>query len=311
MTSTAGRVPQEHQRLRVAAVLAALTAMFAGLGLCWLLAAPDGPAATAVPGALGLAAAVLLVGLGALPVLGLEPSPVAVGSAGAAWFVGVALTAWMRTADQTGLAPTAVGLGQFVDTLRAGAPELVTLLASCAVVVLVCVHLFGRADPPAAAYAILAAIGVLATSITGHPGQHSIGPVLIGAHALAAAWWCGTLAAMILVVRGRRGWAVALPGFSARALWAVAIIAATGVVSGLLDTGVGDLLDTGYGRILLAKAAGLTVLVAFGVHARRRWVPQAGRHRLAQTASLRYAFAELVVMGAVLGLAVGLAGTAP
>lgn len=311
MNTTAGRRGPVHQRQRAAAIAAASAAMFVGLGGCWLLAAPAGPAATSLPNTVALAAAVLLVGLGSLPVLGLVPSPVAVGVAGAAWFVGVAVAAWLRTADQSGRAPTAVGLGQFVDTLRAGAPEMVTLVASCLVVGLVCVELTGRAAPPAASYALLAGVGVLATSITGHPGQHAIGPILVGAHALAAAWWCGTLAAMVLVVRGRRGWASALPEFSSRALWAVAGITTTGLISAALQIGLGDLLDTGYGRVLLAKAVGLVILIGLGVYARRRWVPGVDRHQLSEATSLRLATVELAVMGVVLGLAVGLAGTAP
>ncbi|MEE4023538.1 CopD family protein [Gordonia sp. PKS22-38] len=311
MTSGAGRTASPNTAVRAAALGGGLIAMFVGLGLCWILAAPDGPSATAVPNVVALGAAVLIVGLGALPTLGLDPTARMIGLAGAAWFVAVAVAAWMRTADQTGRSPGEVGIDEFGDTLSAGAPELVTLLASAAVVVVAGLHLTGRVEPPAAAYGILAAIGVLATAITGHAGGHAIGPVLVGAHALGAAWWCGTLAAMVLVVRGRRGWASALPDFSSRALWAVAVIAATGVISGLLETGLGDLVDTGYGRILLAKTAGLVLLIGLGVYGRQRWVPAVTRHRLSENTSLRLSLVELVVMGAVLGLAVGLSGTAP
>ncbi|MFT4088429.1 MAG: copper resistance protein, partial [Gordonia sp. (in: high G+C Gram-positive bacteria)] len=46
-----------------------------GVGLCWLLAHPGGPAASAWPGAVGLAAACLLLGLGGLEKLGGQARP--------------------------------------------------------------------------------------------------------------------------------------------------------------------------------------------------------------------------------------------
>nr|WP_124711261.1 CopD family protein [Gordonia insulae] len=286
--------------------------MFVGLGLCWVLAAPDGPEALAVPSTVAVGATVLLIGLGASPGLGLEPSVRLMGVAGGLWFVAALVSAWLRTADQAGESPTSVTVGQFADTVGAGAPELVALVAAALVVGVVAAQLTGRIDPPATIFAILAGIGLLALSITGHPSQQAMGPVLVGAHALAAAWWCGTLAAMVVTIRGRNGWASALPIFSARALWAVVVIAATGVIAGLIEVGgVANLLDSGYGRILLAKVIGMAALVALGARHRARWVPAVTRHRAPEATSIRLAVAELVVMAVVLGLAVGLSTTAP
>ena len=92
---------------------------------------------------------------------------------------------------------------------------------------------------------------------------------------------------------------------------AVSAVSTTGLISAALQIGLGDLLDTGYGRVLLAKAVGLVILIGLGVYARRRWVPGVDRHQLSEATSLRLATVELVVMGVVLGRAVGLAGTAP
>ena len=174
------------------------------------------------------------------------------------------------------------------------------------------VVLTGRAAPPIPVIAVLAAIGVLAGSVSGHPGTHAVGPVLIGVHAVAAAWWCGTLAAMVLTVRGRSGWATTLPAFSARAIWVVAVIVLTGVIDGIIEVGgPNQLLDNGYGRVLIAKAAGAAVLIGLGARHRSRWVPAADRHRMPERSSVRLAARELIVMGVVLGLAVGLSTTAP
>ena len=136
-----------------------------------------------------------------------------------------------------------------------------------------------------------------------------MGSGVVGAHALAAAWWCGTLAAMVLSLRGRSGWATTLPAFSQRAAWAVGVVAVTGVIAGLAEVGgLGEFGSTGYGRVLLAKLAGLLVLVGFGWWHRRRWVPAAGRHRISEVASIRAGVVEILLMAVVLGLAAGLSG---
>nr|WP_237421791.1 CopD family protein [Gordonia sp. SID5947] len=273
---------------------------------------PEGPEALAVPSAIAVGAAVVLVGLGASPGLGLDPSVRIVGVTGGVWFVAALVSAWMRTADQAGEPSLTVSVGQFADTLGEGTPEVVELIAATLVVVLASVRLAGRMNPPVASFAVLGAIGLLATAITGHPSQSAVGPVLIGAHALAAAWWCGALAAMVMTIRGRAGWTTALPVFSQRAVWAVAVIAATGVITGLLEVGgLGELVGSGYGRILLAKSVGVIVLVMLGARHRRHWVPAVSRHRASEATSIRLAVGELLVMAVVLGLAVGLSTTAP
>ncbi|MBD1321493.1 CopD family protein [Gordonia hankookensis] len=286
--------------------------MFTGLGVCWILAAPGGPEALAVPSTAAVGAAVLLVGLGSLPGLGLRPSARVIGVAGGIWCVAALVSAWMRTADQAGESSLSVSVGQFADTLGEGAPEVVELIAAVLVVAMASVQLTGRMHPPATAYGVLGAIGLLAAAITGHPSQTAVGPLLIGAHALAAAWWCGSLAAMVVTIRGRVGWTTALPVFSRRAVWAVAVIAATGVITGLMEIGgLGELVGSGYGRILLAKVLGTVALVVLGARHRRAWVPAVIRHRSPEATSIRLAVGELMLMAVVLGLAVGLSTTAP
>ncbi|MFW0796574.1 CopD family protein [Gordonia sp. CPCC 205515] len=300
------------RHLRGSAVGAGLLAILIGVGLCWVLATPAGPEAVAIPAGVALGAAVLLVGLGALPQIGPEPSTAIIGVAGGLWLGASLVAAWIRTAERAGEAPRSVTVNQFIDSVSSGAAEPISVIAALLVVVFAFVALTGRATPPVLTVAILAAIGILATSIAGHPGQRTWGPLLVGTHALAAAWWCGTLAAMIVTVRGRRGWASVLPAFSARAVWAVAVIAVTGVIAGLVEVGgPGALVSTGYGRVLLAKLIGLAALIALGARHRRRWVPRASRHQVTDEQSIRIAATELALMAVVLGLAVGLSTTAP
>lgn len=299
-------------RVRETVMGAVLFAMFAGLGLCWVIASPAGPSAVSVPATLGVAAGVLLVGLGGLPYIGPDPSMRVVGGVGVVLIVAVLVTAWMRTADQAGVSPGQVSVRQFGTVIGSGTADLIQLVAAVLIVAVAVLMVTGTATPPVPVVAVLAGIGLLAGSVVGHPGTHSLGPLLVGIHALAAAWWCGTLAAMVLTVRGRSGWAATLPAFSARALWVVAVLVVTGVLDGLIEIGgPAHLLDNGYGRVLIAKAVGAAVLIVLGARHRGRWVPAADRHRMPERTSLRLAAIELLVMGVVLGLAVGLSTTAP
>ncbi|ACY20469.1 copper resistance D domain protein [Gordonia bronchialis DSM 43247] len=299
-------------RSRDLMVVAGLPAVLAGLGLCWLLTRPAGPGAAAVAGAVALGAAVVLVGLGALPTIGSRPSSRVIGVVAALWLMAVVSGAWLRTSDVSGVAPLDVDLGDLAEVLGDGAPEVIAGAAAVAVLAWAVLDLLTGIEIPVPVVAVLAAIGVLTVAISGHASVHAWGPVVVGAHALAAAWWCGTLAAMVLSLRGRSGWATTLPAFSQRAAWAVGVVAVTGVIAGLAEVGgLGEFGSTGYGRVLLAKLAGLLVLVGFGWWHRRRWVPAAGRHRISEVASIRAGVVEILLMAVVLGLAAGLSATSP
>jgi putative copper resistance protein D len=133
---------------------------------------------------------------------------------------------------------------------------------------------------------------------------------LAGVHALAASTWLGLLLALALVVRGRRGWAEALPRYSAVALPMIAAVALTGVINGLVRLGgIAPFVTTGYGRIMLAKTVLLAVLLVLGWWWRRSWVVAAARHQMRAEASLRRAVVEVSVMAVVFGLASSLAVT--
>ena len=283
-----------------------------GLVVSWLLARPDGPDLVAVPTTLALGVSVTLLGLGALPTVDAEPSTRVIGLLAGVWVLAVLVSAWVRTADRAGVEVLDVKAGDFGDVLFSGAPEMVALVAGVLILAWVVLDLLTGIEIPVLVVGALAAIGVLATSIAGHAGNDSWGPFLIGAHALAAAWWCGLLAAMLLSVRGRSGWARSLPVFSGRAPWAVGVLTVTGLISGLVEIdGPANLVSSGYGRILLAKAVVLVILVALAAWHRRRWLPAVQRHRSTETASVRAAVVELAIMAVALGLAAGLSATAP
>lgn len=283
-----------------------------GLMVSFVLARPDGPDLVAVPTTLALGVSVVLLGLGALPTVDAEPSTRVIGLLAGVWVLATLVGAWVRTADRAGIEVLDVKAGDFGDVLFSGAPEMVALVAGLLVLAWVVLDLLTGVEIPVLVVGALAAIGVLATSIAGHAGNDSWGPFLIGAHALAAAWWCGLLAAMLISVRGRSGWARSLPVFSGRAPWAVGVLTVTGLISGLVEIdGPANLASSGYGRILLAKAVVLVILVALAAWHRRRWLPAVQRHRSTETASVRAAVVELAIMAVALGLAAGLSATAP
>ncbi|MFT4394639.1 copper resistance D family protein [Gordonia lacunae] len=283
-----------------------------GLMVSFVLARPDGPDLVAVPTTLALGVSVVLLGLGALPTVDVEPSTRVIGLLAGVWVLATLVSAWMRTADRAGTEVLDVTAGDFGEVLFSGAPEMVALVVGLLIVVWVVLDLLTRVEIPVLVVGALAAIGVLATSIAGHAGNDSWGPFLIGAHALAAAWWCGLLAAMLISVRGRSGWARSLPVFSGRAPWAVGVLTVTGLISGLVEIdGPANLVSSGYGRILLAKAAVLVILVGLAAWHRRRWLPAVQRHRSSEAASVRAAVVELAIMAVALGLAAGLSATAP
>ncbi|GAB98885.1 hypothetical protein GONAM_05_00030 [Gordonia namibiensis NBRC 108229] len=293
-------------------VVAGVPVLFAGLLVSWLLARPDGPDPVALPATLALGVSVVVLGLGLLPTVDAEPSSTWIGAFAGVWVVATLISAWVRTADRSGKEVLEVSAGDFGDVLTSGASEMVALVTGLLIVAWAVLDLLTAVDVPVLVVGALAAIGVLANAIAGHAGNNALGPFLVGAHALAAAWWCGLLAAMVLSVRGRSGWARSLPVFSRRAPWAVGVIAVTGVVAALTEIdGVLALATTGYGRILVAKIVMLAALVGVAAWHRRRWVPAVERHRQTETASIRNAAVELALMAVVLGLAAGLSATAP
>ncbi len=297
-------------------VVACVPMMVVGLVAAAVLGAAgdsaDPAGATALPAVAALAAATLLVGLGGMPTLGTEPSPTAIGVTGGVWAAASLVAAWARAADQVGTGIGDIGVGQFSEVMSHGAPDLVAAVCALAVVGWACAHLLTGAVVPVQVVAMLGGVGLVAVAISAHPGTHAVMPVLVAAHALAAAWWCGTLAALVLTVRGRSGWARSLPRFSELALWAVLLLVLSGMASAVIELGsVTALATTGYGLIVVGKSVGLCGLVALAARHRITWVPAAVRHKSTQTQAIRRAAIQLAMMAVVLGLAVGLSVTAP
>ncbi|MFT3899136.1 MAG: CopD family protein [Gordonia sp. (in: high G+C Gram-positive bacteria)] len=304
-------------RLRRLAGPIVVAAFLAGVGLVVALTGAAGPAPSVWARALALGAAVLLVGLGSLAPLGADASVRLIGASAAVWLAGEVVAVWLSVADQSGRAAAAVPVDDFLAAWSARPGALIAVACASGVAVWAAATLVGRVDGAPVVVAGLAGLGLVAGAVGGHAGAHALAPIVVGVHAVAAAWWCGTLMALGLSVRGRAGWARALPRFSDWALWAVAALAVSGVVAAAITldvfgaAGVSVLWSSGYGRVVVAKALALIGLIALAAWHRRRWVPVVERHRGSAEDSVKRAAVEVVLMAVALGLAAGLAGTAP
>lgn len=306
--TTAGAVRREW-------LLVAVPAVWLGLLLAWALARPAGPEAESVAGAVALLAGMTVLGLSTVKLLGgegLTPPVLRLASVLAAvWAVSLLAGAWLGAAERTGLAPHEVGVNDF---FRVNGTTAGLIAAMCALAVTLFCAVWIRYPSLIAPEAVgaLAALGLLIGPVTGHLGQLTGGALLIAVHVLAASWWCGSLAALALTVRGRKGWATVLPVFSRYAQWLVLALIVSGVVAALLELeSISEVWSTGYGRILLAKSVGMVALLAVAADQRRRWLPSANNHRSSEQASLRRAIVEVLLMAVVIGLAAGLGTTAP
>lgn len=147
-----------------------------------------------------------------------------------------------------------------------------------------------------------ATLALLAAGLTGHAA--GAGPAwltrpLLAAHALAAGFWIG---ALLPLRAGLGAGAVAmLRRFSARAVPAVAVLLASGVVFATVQLRTpAAFVDTPYGRVLLAKLVLVTGLLALAVRNRQVLTP-------ALAAGTRGAAAVLArSIGAELALAAGI-----
>jgi len=160
------------------------------------------------------------------------------------------------------------------------------------------------------AVAGFAAAGVAARPLTGHLSENALGGVAVTVHTLAAALWCGTLAALVLTVEHRGQWARVLPRFSQLSLGCVAALLAGGVLAAVVTLGSpSQLYATGYGRLLSAKVVVTVLLVLLAYRNRTMWLPAARTHRATAVVSRSRALFELAIMVVALSLAAALAVT--
>lgn len=294
-----------------------LIAAAAGV-LAWALAFPGASLPVALARVLADCAAVLAVGLAAVPALDgpryrgelLRRATAPLAAASAVWLAAELVRLVLAAAEAAGSSAARVEartVWAFAVRTAPGEAGLVTIVAAAAV----CAACFApRTTAVAAATAGAAAIGVVGHPLTGHLADQPIAGVAVALHALAAAVWCGVLAALVLTVDHRGQWARVLPRFSQLSLGCVAVLLGGGAVAGLalLDT-PGQLISTGWGRVLSAKIVLTLVLTALAWRNRGHWLPAARAHRSSAEMSRARAYTELALMAAALAAAATLAVT--
>ncbi|MFN6546404.1 CopD family protein [Mycolicibacterium nivoides] len=281
-----------------------------------------GPASTvtgALIRALADGAAIVTLGLAAVPLLESDrhraelsrraTGPLAL--AAAIWLLAEIVRLTVEAAQTSGVGFWQIGVRALTDFglyTASGRSGLVGIAA--ALVVGVVAILVPRGATTTSAIVGVAAVGMAARTLTGHLSESPIGGMAVAVHALAAAVWCGVLAALVLTVTHRGQWARVLPRFSQLSLSCVRVLLIAGVAGAAvkLDSPA-ELWGTGYGRLLAAKVVVTVILLVLAWRNRSQWLPAARAHRSSAALSQHRSLVELGMMAVAVTLAAALAVT--
>ena len=287
--------------------------------VAWALARQQNSLAVTLVRAVADGSAVVAFGLAAVPMLDIDryrgelirraTGPLTIASA--IWLVAELLRLGVAAAQAAAVPVSRLGVHTAVDFALHTTPGRSGLFSAvAAALVCVTVVVTPRSSPTNVAVVGLAAAGVAARPLTGHLSESALGGVAVAVHTLAAALWCGALAAVVLTVEHRGQWARVLPRFSQLSLVCVAALLVGGVLAAVATLGSpSQLYATGYGRVLSAKVAVTVVLVLLAYRNRTMWLPAARTHRATAVVSRSRALFELAIMAVALTLAAALAVT--
>ncbi|WP_454792920.1 CopD family protein [Mycolicibacterium lutetiense] len=269
--------------------------------------------------ALADGAAIVTLGLAAVPLLEsdryrAELSRRAAGPLGlvaAVWLLTEIVRLTVEAAQAAGVGFWQIGVRILTDFglyTTAGRSGLVGIAAALIVGVVAIVVPRGAATT--AATVGVAAVGMAARTLAGHLSESPVGGIAVAVHALAAAVWCGVLAALVLTVTHRGQWARVLPRFSQLSLLCVGLLLVAGVTGAAIKLdSPAELWATGYGRILAAKVVVTVVLLVLAWRNRSQWLPAARAHRSSAALSQNHSLVELGIMAVAVALAAALAVT--
>ena len=215
-------------------------------------------------------------------------------------------------------------LGLFLTSVSLGR----TLLAITVAAAVTCVLALLASTPRGALLTALVAASALAMqSQTGHAAgstNHDLAISSMFLHLAGAATWIGGLAALALVAhRLGRDLAPSVARYSSVAAWCFVAVAVSGAVNAVLRLGGLDGLGSPYGVLVVVKVMLFATLGLLGALHRRSVIPRLAAEHTASAGAppaapgrapwlfWRLVLVELAVMGAVSGVAVALASTAP
>jgi copper transport protein len=213
-----------------------------------------------------------------------------------------ALAAALAALAGTALQGAAIHGGWEPESWRTGLHSTFGLSACvvCAAAALVTAGCFARRRWLLAAGALAA---VTSFPLTGHAA--AAGPawqLALAAHAGAAAFWAGSLAALHFML-GKEAAVPALRRFSRLGVLAVVVLVAAGVASATIHLrALGDVTGSPYGRLVIGKAVLLALLLVLAVLNRYRFLPllEAGEGRA--SARLRWSIAGELALVACVGV---------
>jgi copper resistance protein D len=287
--------------------------------LAWSLARQQNSPALTLVRTVADGPAVVTLGLAAVPMLDIDRyrdelirragGPLTI--AGAVWLVAELLRLGAAAAQAAAVPVARLSVHTTVDfALHTAAGRAGLFSAVAAGLVCAASVAAPRSATTNVAVAGFAAAGVAARPLTGHAAESGVGGVAVAVHTLAAALWCGALAALVLTVEHRGQWARVLPRFSQLSLLCVVALLVGGVVGAAVTIGSpSQLYVTGYGRLLSAKVVVTVVLVVLAYRNRTVWLPAARSHRATAVVSRSRALFELAIMAVALTLAAALAVT--
>lgn len=236
-------------------------------------------------------------------------------AAAAAWTVAGVLVLVLTYASVSGTAPgdPAFGfeLGAFVTDFELGQSLLAAVLLTAAATTVAAAATGFRGAALATALALAALLPIALTGHSGGAEGHETAVTAMGLHLLGLGVWVGGLATLALVrpLLGGPALVAAVGRYSGLALAAVAVVSVSGVLNAATRLSGPENLTSRYGLLVLGKTALVAVLVLLGWWHRRATVPRLGDG--SARPFWRLVGVELMVMALTVGVAVGLAGTAP
>ena len=155
--------------------------------------------------------------------------------------------------------------------------------------------------------AVAAAWPFAEMSHSGMTVNHGLSVNALVLHIVFVSLWTGGLAMTVVAMVFGADRSAALRRYSSIALLSISMVAITGATSAMIRIGSVENLVSEYGILVLLKAAATVILALLGARWRRAVVP----HLDAAKGVVGFAVLETAILGVVVGLATGLARTAP
>ncbi|MCQ6273317.1 bifunctional copper resistance protein CopD/cytochrome c oxidase assembly protein [Pseudarthrobacter sp. R1] len=208
----------------------------------------------------------------------------------------------------------AAQLASYVTELPTGSAWLwVVIIAST-----VATATFGLRSPAGlAATAVLAMGGLVPMILIGHAAggnDHEQAINSLGLHLVGVSLWFGGLIALAIAGTALgKDTAAVVKRFSTLAGFAFVLVVTSGLINAAIRLDLPAGLASPYGVLLMAKTAGALVLGGLGLLHRRRVIPALAAVGAVRAGRLlwRLIIAEVLIMGAVSGLAAALSRTPP